>query len=290
MIKSSIHRFLLWAPTATAAGVVAVSAVWSGVANWFASKFTSVWAEITDPLTAVGILLATAVWALLVFFMAEKKPEYESIESKITEQRTSTDRRPGGEGSGPIAGRLQAQEEGFDTIEARGKTGITGLYVGNIVASASRLKEEHVLILALVGYNGSGEKVIFESLSGRIRAGTGNFRDMEELPPIALVKTVEAEAGQEFVINLEQPLTPNMTAQFLKEVEVSPITFDLDGLSIIAASHSDRGRRCSLPLWNAVNLRRRDELVSNRVTVLQAAAIRSTATVGSPRLAATKVS
>ena len=93
---------------------------------------------------------------------------------------------------------------------------------------------------------------------------------MIELPAPALVDAVTVNAGKEFVISLQQHLPPKIASQFLNDIEKSHLTLDLQLLELNAIAVSDQNMKVTLPLWDAVTLKRRDDVVSNRVTVLSA--------------------
>lgn len=148
------------------------------------------------------------------------------------------------------------------------------LYVGYIYVSLAKLDSEHNFEIGVVGFNGNDEPVSIEIVTGHIRGGSGNYRDMAELPPLAIITPIEAAPDEEFVLRLQQQLSPDLAAQILSDIEKKQFTLDLRSLQILGVSLDSERRRGRVPLWDAVTLRRRDDVVPTRVTVMsiQAAA------------------
>ena len=263
-IKRFVHRYAIGAPVGAAllyAGIfgAAVSAAgFDARAKAFVSDQITMWLAFRDSSAVIGwAIFAFLIWLALVLWSWEWHTEYATIESKLP----------------PVSGTISAVEDG-DTMVATGTTGLHGLYIGNIIASAGSLRDDHRLELAIIGFNGSGEAISISDIAGQIRAGDGNIRDMDPLDIPAMRSSVRAESGGEFVLVLHQHLTPSQAKEFLVALENERLQLDLRSLHITVACVSDISRSTRLPLWDAVALRRRDDIVSNRVTIMgiQAAA------------------
>ena len=212
-------------------------------------------------------LSIVAIFALMWIISHNKIDDFDDIESKMVGYPLPLipDHQQ------IVTGQVNAVEEG-DTMTATGTTGLHGLYIGNIIASASGLRDEHRLELAIVGYNGTGEAVSISGISGHIRAGAGNFRDMTVLPIPAIRNSVRVEPWSEFVLVLNQHLAPAQAKEFLAALDDKQVQLDLKELKINAVSAANIDRSMPLPLWDAVSLRRRDDIISNRVHVLRVGA------------------
>ncbi len=168
-----------------------------------------------------------------------------------------------------ITGVVAAREDGNDTHDATGVLGLPGLYIGYIFAAAGHLKAKHYLEFAIVGYNGAAETIQISEIAGRIRAGTGNLRDYAKLPTPLFQGVLNAEHGKEFVLQMRQDVTADQAEEYLATLEDSmTVGLDLRELNIIVSSVSNPEKRVRLPLWDGVSLRRRDDIVSNRNTIL----------------------
>lgn len=179
-------------------------------------------------------------------------------------------------------GVVAAIEEGDDTLSATGILGLSGLYIGYIIAAAGHLKAKHYLELAIVGYNGTTGTIQISEIAGRIRAGTCNLRDYVKLATPLFQGVLNAEPGKEFVLQMRQDVTAEQAEEYLAALEdAKSVGLDLRELNIIVSSTSNPQKRARLPLWDGVNLRRRDDIVSSRNTILSVgAAIEVQASLG----------
>ncbi len=167
-----------------------------------------------------------------------------------------------------ITGSLDA-EIGDVTLRATGITGLSGLYVGNVVVAAGLLRSDRRLEIAIVGFNGSGEVISIAEISGRIRASTGNIRDAVKLPQLLVKGPLNAEPGVEFVFQLRQEVSEEQSEEYLNALdEGQTIALDLRELNIAMRSVANPNKAARLPLWDGVHLRRRDDVVSNRTHIL----------------------
>ena len=168
----------------------------------------------------------------------------------------------------PISGKLEVTEEN-DTFNAEGTTGLNGLYIGYIIVAAGELENARRLDFAIVGYNGSTDTIRVADVVGRIRAGTGNLRDHVKLPTPLFQGVLNGEPGKEFVLQMRQDVSGEQAEEYLVALgEEKSVSLDLRELNIIVSSVSNHEKRARLPLWDGVNLRRRDDIVSNRNTIM----------------------
>lgn len=155
------------------------------------------------------------------------------------------------------------------TGTATGVTGLIGLYVGDIIVAAGPLESEHRLDIAIRGYNGTGETIRISDVSGRIRAGVGNKRDDIKLSLPVLQGVPKAAPGEEFLIALRQSVPGLLAHDFLQAWgEGKHASLDMRELtiSVVAVDNPDKAGR--LPLWDGVNLRRVDDIVANRNSIM----------------------
>ena len=265
-IKRFVHSFCIgMVPTALAAyggvlGIAAAAASTNETASTFLDKQIAMLVAMTGAESFAAWLFGLVLlWLGAFIWSMETREPYATIESKLP----------------PVSGELNAVEQG-DTVSATGtvnatlaSTGLHGLYVGNVIASAGSLQDGHRLDLAIIGFNGSGESIIIEGVAGHIKAGIGNIRDMAQLETPATRGLARVEPGGEFVLVLIQSLTAAQAGEFLAALDRHKHTqLDLRSLHITVASVSDVSRSTRLPLWDAIALRRRDDIVSNRVTIM----------------------
>ncbi len=238
------------------------------------------WLERTDVHRLLGSVALTALWTI-IGYLRSVEPYWLGVGAlatfgaamwawnQVTIRRglryLTIDEKLGAQA--PVTGSLAAADEG-DILAATGTAGLQGLYVGNIIAAAGSLESEHRLELAVTGFNGTGEAIIISEISGRIKTGSGNLRDMAPLDIPAIRQAVRAQPWAEFTFVLNQHVTPARAREFLIALEEKHLTLDLRELKILAACQADITRSEALPLWDGVTLRRRDDVVSNRVTIL----------------------
>ena len=281
-LKRFVHRCAVATPTTLALlyggffGAAASVADTDQRAKLFISDQITFWLSVKDSTAMISVaVVGFIVWFAVFLWSWEWHTDYEPIESKLPDKieqeglTTNILIQPDDAVHAHTVGVVNATLAD-DTLVATGVLSLRGLYVGNIIASASDLRNENRLDLAIIGFNASDVSVSVASISGRIRGGSGNFKDMIELPAPALVDAIMVDSGKEFVISLQQHLPPKIASQFLKDIEKSHLTLDLQYLELTAISVSNQNKKVKLPLWDAVTLKRRDDVVSNRVTVLSA--------------------
>lgn len=167
-----------------------------------------------------------------------------------------------------IIGELKVTEES-DTFDARGVIGLQGIYIGYIIVAAGALENERRLDFAIVGYNGSTDTIRVADVAGRIRAGVGNLRDNIKLPTPLFQGVLNAEPGKEFVLQMRQDVSLEQAQDYLAALEQRKhVGLDLRELNIVVSSIVNPEKSTRLPLWDGVNLSRRDDVVSNRNTIL----------------------
>jgi hypothetical protein len=161
-----------------------------------------------------------------------------------------------------------------DTLQATGVLFPLGLYVGMIIVSASRLAKENTLELAIRAFNGTGEKLRVAFVEGAIKAGRGNLNELLHLPPPVWrteFTTQPIEPYAEFMVVLDQQLSPATTADYLEGVEQGAVSLDLRELNIVMEIADNPANRARLPLWHGVRIWRRDDIFTGRNTIMSAA-------------------
>ncbi len=293
-MRETTYRWLIHLPFKVSAGT-----------GWFAGLLSAaipskleklVGAKLSaDTIQAAGIALlalSSVYFALLWCLKPSNRPTphgafsvtggihiYQGIAEKLKEAEAKPPPHsaikpddPGmGHTANPATGILKAQEQGADVFSATGTVGLKGLYVGNIIVAAGALRNEHFLEIAVRGFNGSCERLIIGEMMGSIRAGVDNLRDYVELNALAIKETVRTEPYSEFLLVLYQHVSPELAQKFLIAFEDRHVGLDLRHLTIKAACRDNIERWARLPLWDGVLLRRRDDIVSNRNTILGAA-------------------
>ncbi len=109
---------------------------------------------------------------------------------------------------------------------------------------------------------------------GVIRGGSYKGKS-EDLPapswkPEVTTQTVPPYA--EFMVALEQPMSPATAAEFLKAFEDSFVSLDFRSLNIVVELVDNPTNRSRMPLWDGVMLRRRDDIYTGRLTMMSASA------------------
>lgn len=231
---------------------------------WLAQRFADALAVMEHPAFWAVAALVFVAWLVALIWSGHKAGSRESGDTHIHHYYAPLpDFLPNQQA---VTAQINAVEDG-DTMAATGVVGLSGLYVGNIIAAASNLHDKHRLELAIIGFNGASEAILVSGVSGHIKVGDGNLRDMVALETPATRGMARAEPGGEFVMVLIQALTPAESDEFLAALDGDKrLQLDLRSLHITVTSVSDISRSTRLPLWDAVALRRRDDIVSNRVT------------------------
>jgi hypothetical protein len=156
-----------------------------------------------------------------------------------------------------------------DTLEATGVLFPLGLYVGMVIVSASKLTEAgNILEIAIRGSNGTGEMLRIGGIEGTIYDDTPY--EPAELPPPALREgfASEIEPYTEFMVVLDQPLPARLAEQILGLAEGDYVSLDLRDLNIFVELVDNPANRARLPLWDGIGLRRRDDIFTNRMTMM----------------------
>lgn len=289
-----IHDFLKWFPVAFGGGSVAIAAVWSSAKDWIAGEASWAWAKMSDPWIAFVVVLALAAYAAAIIWSGRKAGEdgaggdthihhhYGTLQERLAEavEPRSTPIQPDNAVHAHTTGSLVATEEG-DTCNITGVLGLSGLYIGYVFAAAGHLKAKHYLEFAIVGYNGAEVAIQITEVAGRIRAGTGDLRDYVKLPTPLFQGVLNAEPGKEFVFQMRQDVSVEQADEYLAALEDSKsVGLDLRELDIIVSSVANPQKRARLPLWDGVNLQRRDDIVSNRNTIISLTGVEAKVSLG----------
>ncbi len=269
------HDFLKWFPAAVTGTVIATATVWAGAKDWIASQVAWAWFQLTEPWVAISTVLMVAAYAAAIIITGRKGAEGDQKEVHIHHHYATLQEMlpqsaiviPDNSSHRHIAGSLNLTEED-DSLSASVLTSLQGIYVGYVIVSAGRLEGDRRLDFAIVGYNGSGDTIRVANVEGRIRAGTGNLRDYCKLETPLFQGVLNAEHGKEFVLQMRQDVGAEQAEEFLVALgQMETLGLDLRGLDILIASVSNPEKCARLPLWDGVNLRRRDDVVSNRNTI-----------------------
>ena len=276
-----VHDFLKWLPAAVGGAAIAVAAVWAEAKDWIASNVAWVWAQMTNPWVASFALVFFASYVAAIIWSGRKDGKvgngdthihhhYQTLPEKLEQIPAAQpiQIQPDSTTHEHIVGKLNVTEES-DTFNARGVTGLHGIYIGYIIAAAGALEKEHRLDFAIVGYNGSSDTIRVADVTGRIQAGIGNLRDYVKLPTPLFQGVLNAEPGKEFVLQMRQDVSLEQSQDYLTALEQKKhVGLDLRQLNIVVSSVVNPERSMRLPLWDGVNLRRADDVVSTRNTII----------------------
>jgi hypothetical protein len=160
-----------------------------------------------------------------------------------------------------------------DSLTATGALFPLGMHNGLVIVSAGKLAEESALEVAFRVFNGTGKVLRVLYIEGAIRGGKGDLRDMPELPrPTwkAEFTSQPVEPYCEFMVVINQQISPRMASEFLEIMVESYVTLDLRSLNIVAEVADSPGNRSRIPLWDAVTIRRKDDVFTGRVHIASA--------------------
>jgi hypothetical protein len=278
-MSSPSHRFIGWFPIAFPASVVAICGIWQKPKDWIGESAEWVLGKMTEPFNIAIILglcaVLIAVWLFAYFKTAPREPDFADLPELLGQilqarppSRPHAAVQPDDAVHSHTAGTLDVMV-GDVSLSATGIVRLSGLYIGYIVVAAGSLKTKQCLEFAIVGYNGAAETIQISEITGRIRAGTGNLRDNVKLPPPLFQGLLNTGPGEEFVLQMRQDVSAEQAEEYLVALgDSKTVNLDLRELNIIVSSVSDSEKRMRLPLWDGVNLRRRDDVVSNRTNIL----------------------
>jgi hypothetical protein len=269
-------------------------------ATSFFNEQVKFWAwAYSAPNTPIFVIVAIVVWVFAYLWSWPGIKKLERLDGLLDEQSVKAPPIPRSRDIAHVnsashvkeivSSSLNANEEP-DTASLTGTVGIFGLYVGAIIVAAGALKDDLYLEIAVRGFNGSNERLVIGEIAGRIRAGIGNVADYIELPPLAVRETVRSEPYSEFTLVLHQSVSAKLSRQFLAtfDKEATGIGgLDLRALTIKATCEDNLRRWTRLPLWDGVNLRRRDDIVTSRNTILSAPLLENENQVFSPTVTQT---
>lgn len=245
----------------TVSGITAIALFILGLVAMLVLPDLPAWIASILFFGALSALVACFVW----WFLGENKPVvpvthnhyYAPLSEKLPQSRVVHE----------ASGNLIGQESSL-VGSIKVSSIFQSLYVGNFYASLADLTVKNCIEIGLVGYNPNKVNVTIEGLMGVLMAGSSNIRDMTIIPTPSIIAPVEAVAGKEFVLRLLLQLSPTLAEQFLTAIEASHVTLDLRRLQVIGLTQGDVRENVDLTLWDAITLRRRDDVVATRVHVL----------------------
>lgn len=276
-MRRYIHDFLRWFPAAVGGGAVAISAVWQPAKDWVASQVVWAWAGMSDPWVAFFIVLTILVYVAAFILTGDKEAKsvgdthyhyYAPLDEMIEKPPVNHDATGDLVGQGAVIAALAD-----DTLSSTGVTSLHGLYIGYIIASASGLANNRRLDFAIVGYNGTTETIRIADVNGRIRAGVGNMQGYANLATPLFQAVLNAPPHTEFVLEMRQDVSAEQAQEYLEALDRQEhVGLDLRELNIIVASTVTPEKIARLPLWDGINLRRRDDIVSTRNHIISGTA------------------
>jgi hypothetical protein len=280
-----LHDFLKWFPAAACGGSIAVSAVWTQARDWISAQAVWAWSAMNDPWIAFFVVFGLIAYAATIIWSGNKNEHgsgdthihhhYQTLPEKLEQalaKPADVIIQPDDSVQAHTSGTV---ETGVFDISgtATAITSLHGIYVGYIIASASGLGDDRRLDFAIVGYNGSTETIRISSVTGRIRAGVGNLRDYVKLATPLFQGVINAGPFTEFVLQMRQDVTAEKAQEYLNALEDKKhVGLDLRELDIVMSSTVNPEKSVRLPLWDGVNLSRRDDIVSTRNTILSVSA------------------
>lgn len=142
---------------------------------------------------------------------------------------------------------------------------LEGLYVGRIFVAAGHLIDGQFLEMGVTAFNGSGVAITIVRIEGRIfevsASGDGDTAlaspawVAEHTPRFIPNKT-------EFHLLFQQKVEPVQREKFLEAFEKGGVKLKLDQFSVIVQDVGDPLRTTRLPLWPAISVLRRDDIVT----------------------------
>jgi hypothetical protein len=287
MLWRHFHRFILWLPVAagTFYGAILAIAGQAASTNSIASAFLDEQLSMLRAMTNAALFplwcaLVAGVWLAAFSYSGhradkmEKKPDLadladilkQLIPPPVTNASVQAIFPPSVTVSPP-----EATATG-DTLEATGRLFPLGLFVADVVVSAAKLERDRCLEIAIKAFNGTGVPLILvDKIEGRLRGAKGTLSGALPLPPpipLPGVTSYPVDAGAEFLVAVRQSVPDKTAREYLKQLEDGQITLDLRALNIHMAAADDPENRSRLPLWDAVTLRRRNDIATGRVTIM----------------------
>ncbi len=142
-----------------------------------------------------------------------------------------------------------------------------GLYVGQILASFNKLKEDYVVELGILAYNGTGEAISLFGITGTI---TFDIQDTHEpLPPAVLVDRGQRTKGvpsfTEMLFVLEQRIPSQLALKLLTAFdEGGGGAFDLRQLNILFSLDSSQYETERLPVFS-IHFTKQETIAQGRI-------------------------
>lgn len=256
----------------TPAGLTAIALSVLGFVALFVLPDIPVWIAQTLFFASLSALIATFVW----HFLGENEPftpvthihNYAPLAEFLPKSPVIYDATGDLVGQGAVITTLAD-----DTLSSTGVTSLHGLYIGYIIASASGLADDRRLDFAIVGYNGTTDTIRIADVNGRIRAGVGNMLGYVKLATPLFQGVLNALPHTEFVLQMRQDVTAEQAHEYLEALDRKEhVGLDLRELNIVVSSIVNPEKTARLPLWDGINLRRRDDIVSTRSHILSGTA------------------
>lgn len=145
-----------------------------------------------------------------------------------------------------------------------------GLYVGEILASFSKLQEDYVIELGILAYNGTGGLISLSGITGSI---TFNMQDTDELlPPAVLVnrgqKTKGIHTFTEMLFILEQRMPSQSALKLLAAFDGGEGgAFDLRKFNILFSLDSNPSETERLPVFS-IHFKKHETIEQGRICYL----------------------
>lgn len=270
-MASPTHRFITWFPLAFPASVMAICSQWQKPKDWVGKQADWALGKMSEPSNvAMLFLLCVVVIAFWIWLFLKTAPKSTDHDFAGLAELVGQLRQPIASPISPLHAVIQVDDASHGQVSGPVVPApLIGLYVGLIIASAGALHSQGILEIAIRGFNGTGSAVRVRGVKGRMRSGVGNLRDLYQLPPPAMVSEHTPDSiagGAEFQILLNQNVGPEMVKTFLDAFD-GGIQIDLRELNIEIEGLEDKSRIGRLPLWDALTLKRRDDVFTGRVTI-----------------------
>jgi hypothetical protein len=144
-----------------------------------------------------------------------------------------------------------------------------GLYVAKIEIDVGRLQSDHVVEIAIFGFNGTNKVVSFSRVTGNIALSISGAQDVafQLSPPSILAHRSNPDAFPdftEFLLVFEQSLRPGAVEWLAENLPNHRILFDLDQLDVMIEVRGE-GASARLPIWNGATVHREDGYRTHRL-------------------------
>lgn len=159
-----------------------------------------------------------------------------------------------------------------------------GLYVGLMTVAVGNMKDSGTIEIAARCFNASGSTISIRRIEGNIavseKSGASSQQAIGNLPQPWIVegqgkpKTSDIQNNSEFLLLLEQRVTPEIAAKIDTISDDHNLSLDLDGLNVLVSKPGER--ECyRIPLWNGIRLYRdANWLISGQIVAVKLQPIR----------------